>query len=181
MFPVYGGKCLSHKAVHNWVEKFSQGCSKVTDDAWSGRCVEIATEATVQRVGELIWADRRITIGSVATALGCSHGLAYSIMDDHLEFRKVCSWWVPRELKDRDKINWMSLSLHHLLMVCRWRKFAINEKFKVTASARKVMLTVFWESQRVLLAHFQKCGENVNSASYCEVLLKLPDAIRSNA
>jgi hypothetical protein len=23
-FPVYGGKCLSCKAVHNWVEKFSQ-------------------------------------------------------------------------------------------------------------------------------------------------------------
>jgi hypothetical protein len=21
MFPVYGGKCLLHKAVHNWVEK----------------------------------------------------------------------------------------------------------------------------------------------------------------
>jgi hypothetical protein len=21
MFPVYGGKCLSRKAVHNWVEK----------------------------------------------------------------------------------------------------------------------------------------------------------------
>jgi hypothetical protein len=25
IFPVYGGKCLSRKAVHNWVEKFSQG------------------------------------------------------------------------------------------------------------------------------------------------------------
>jgi tRNA G26 N,N-dimethylase Trm1 len=23
MFPVYGGNFLSHKAVHNWVEKFS--------------------------------------------------------------------------------------------------------------------------------------------------------------
>jgi hypothetical protein len=33
MFPVYGGKCLLHKVVHNWVQKFSQGCSKVTDDA----------------------------------------------------------------------------------------------------------------------------------------------------
>jgi hypothetical protein len=32
MFPVYGGKCLSCKAVHNWVEKLSQGCSKVADD-----------------------------------------------------------------------------------------------------------------------------------------------------
>jgi hypothetical protein len=32
MFPVYGGKCLSHKAVHNWVQKFSQGRPKVADD-----------------------------------------------------------------------------------------------------------------------------------------------------
>jgi hypothetical protein len=33
MFPVYGGKCLSRKAVRNWVEKFSQGHSKVADNA----------------------------------------------------------------------------------------------------------------------------------------------------
>jgi hypothetical protein len=32
MFPVYGGKCLSRKIVHNWVEKFSQGYSKVAPD-----------------------------------------------------------------------------------------------------------------------------------------------------
>jgi hypothetical protein len=31
------------------------------------------------------------------------------------------------------------------------------------------MFTVFWDSQGILLAHFQKRGENVNSASYCEV------------
>jgi hypothetical protein len=41
-------------------------------------------------------------------------------------------------------------------------------QFKVTSkpSAGKVMLTVFWDSQGVLLAHFQKRGANVNSASY---------------
>jgi transposase len=54
MFPVYGGKCLSHKTVHNWVEKFLQECLKVTDNARPGRPVEIATEATVQRVEESI-------------------------------------------------------------------------------------------------------------------------------
>jgi hypothetical protein len=53
-----------------------------------------------------------------------------------------------------------------------------TRKFKVMPSARKVMLTVFWDSQGVLLAHFQKHDENVNSASYCEVLLKLRDATR---
>jgi hypothetical protein len=47
IFPVYGGKCLLPKAIHNWVEKFAQGCSKVADDVRPGRPVEIATEATV--------------------------------------------------------------------------------------------------------------------------------------
>jgi hypothetical protein len=36
MFPVYGGKYLSRKAVQNRVEKFSQGRSKVADDARQG-------------------------------------------------------------------------------------------------------------------------------------------------
>jgi hypothetical protein len=62
MFPVYGGKCLMCKAVHNWVEKYSQRRSKVTDDAQPGHPVETETETTEQRVEELIQADSRITI-----------------------------------------------------------------------------------------------------------------------
>jgi transposase len=89
MFPVYGGKCLSCKAVHNWVKKLCHGRSKAADDAQPSHPVEIATQATVQWVEELIQIDRRITIDSVATALRCSHGLAYSIMHDHLKFQKV--------------------------------------------------------------------------------------------
>jgi transposase len=50
MFPVYVGKCLSRKAIHNWIEKFPQGRSKVADDARPGRPVEIATQSIVQRV-----------------------------------------------------------------------------------------------------------------------------------
>jgi transposase len=91
MFPVYGWKCLSCKAAHNWVKKFSEGHSKVSDDAQAGCPVEIVTEATVQQMEELIRADRRITIVSAATALGCSHGLAYSIMHVRLKFQKVCT------------------------------------------------------------------------------------------
>jgi hypothetical protein len=53
-----------------------------------------------------------------------------------------------------------------------------TKKFKVTPSTGKLILTVFSDSQGVLLAHFQRRGENVNSASYCEVLLKFhPEAI----
>jgi hypothetical protein len=50
MLPVHCGKCSSRKAVHNWVEKCSQGRSKVADDGRPGDPVEIMTEATVLRV-----------------------------------------------------------------------------------------------------------------------------------
>jgi hypothetical protein len=44
--------------------------------------LNIATEATVQRMEELTRTDRKIIMDSVATALGCFHGLAYSVMLD---------------------------------------------------------------------------------------------------
>jgi hypothetical protein len=47
MFLVYGRKCLSCKAVHNWVKKFSQGCLKVADDA---QPVAEVAETTVKRL-----------------------------------------------------------------------------------------------------------------------------------
>jgi hypothetical protein len=110
MFPVYGGKCFCH------VKQFTAGLRnlKVADDARPSHPVEIAAETTVLQVEELIFADRRIMIDSVATALGCCHGLAYSIMRDHLKFWNVCTRWVPRELKDGERMNQMDLSLQHV-------------------------------------------------------------------
>jgi hypothetical protein len=46
MFPLYGGKCLSHKAVHKCVEKSSQSLSKFANDARPGADV---AETTVRR------------------------------------------------------------------------------------------------------------------------------------
>jgi transposase len=94
-FPVYGGKYLSRMAVHSWVKKLPQGRSKVADDARAGRPVEIATEATVQRAREFIRADRSRTIDSVATTLGCPHGLSYSIMHDRRSFGKCAHGGCP--------------------------------------------------------------------------------------
>jgi hypothetical protein len=36
IFPFYGGKFSSSKTVHNWVKEFSEGRSKVADDARKG-------------------------------------------------------------------------------------------------------------------------------------------------
>jgi hypothetical protein len=45
MLAVYCGKCLLHKVVQNWAEKFSQELSKVANDARPG--AEVA-ETTVK-------------------------------------------------------------------------------------------------------------------------------------
>jgi hypothetical protein len=69
MFPVYGEKCLSHKAVHNWVEKFSQGRSKVADYARQG--AEVA-ETT----------DKKTSILRVSTHWYCGGSSVTVLLDD---------------------------------------------------------------------------------------------------
>jgi histone-lysine N-methyltransferase SETMAR len=46
----------------------------------------------------------------------------------------------------------------------------VKKKFKSQPSARKVMLTVFWDSQGVLLEHDLERGTTVNSVGYSEML-----------
>jgi histone-lysine N-methyltransferase SETMAR len=88
-----------------------------------------------------------------------------------------------------DMLNWIVTGdesrVHHYQpeskrasMQWKYPSLPLTKKFKDTPSTRKVMLAVFWDSEGVLLARFQKRGENMNSASRCEVLLKLWDAIR---
>ena len=79
MLPMYGEHCLSRQAVHNWVQKFSEGRTSIEEEHRVGRPVEIAMPATLQRVEDIIQADRRVTIDAVATAVGCSHKCLYVI------------------------------------------------------------------------------------------------------
>jgi hypothetical protein len=148
--------------------------AQVADDARPCRPVEIATEATVQRVEELIRADTRITIDSVATALGCSHGLAYSIMHDLLKFWKVCALWVPRELKHREKMNRMGLSLQHLLRYTDRedmlnRTVAGDESWvshyrpqSKRASKTEYLYNVMSTSHLMKLSCFENCCRNIH-------------------
>jgi hypothetical protein len=41
----------------------------------------------------------------------------------------------------------------------------------------RLCLSCFWILRQYLLTHFLKCDENVNSTSYCEVLLTLQASI----
>jgi hypothetical protein len=75
-------------------------------------------------------------------------------------------------LPTRIKVCFNAMETSHLTFNHKARSLILRHQLG------KVMFNVFWNSLGVLLTHFQKSGENVNSASYGEVLLKLRDAIR---
>jgi len=54
-----------------------------------------------------------------------------------------------------------------------------RKKFKQTFSTRKIMCTVFWDRQDVLLVEFLPQGTTINSALYCETLKKLRRKIQN--
>jgi hypothetical protein len=84
MFPVYGRKCLSRKAVHNWVQKSSQGRSKVADDARPEaemaettvkrllRCGFRRTGKAMRQVYQCLWRIcRKINVFSLGSNITC--------------------------------------------------------------------------------------------------------------
>jgi len=59
------------------------------------------------------------------------------------------------------------------------REVGVHLWFKQTISTRKIMCTVFWNRQGVLLVEFLPQGTKINSAVYCETLKKLRHAIQN--
>ncbi|GBN51069.1 Mariner Mos1 transposase [Araneus ventricosus] len=52
-------------------------------------------------------------------------------------------------------------------------------KARQTLSARKLMVTVFWDAQGILLIEFMTRGTAINSEDYCRTLKKLKRAIQN--
>jgi len=68
MLPMYGERCLSCQAVHNCVQKFSEGRTSIEGEHRASWPLEIATPETLLRIKD-IRAERRVTVDIVATAI----------------------------------------------------------------------------------------------------------------
>lgn len=53
------------------------------------------------------------------------------------------------------------------------------KKFKTTISGKKVMASVFWDSQGIILIEYLPQGQTINADRYCETLRKLRRAIQN--
>jgi hypothetical protein len=138
-------------------------------------------------VEELIQRDRYVIV-DVTTEVVIGHASAHKLIHDILQYRKVSSRWMPRQLTQDHKAQRMGTSLQHLLryemegnvillrigdeswvhhftktkaasMAWKHTTSLIRKKFKTTPSTEKVLLTVFWDAEGVLLLDFLEQGK----------------------
>jgi len=70
MQPIYSEHCLSRQAVHNWVQKFSEGRTSIEDELRADQLVEIAMPETLQRIEDIIRTERRVTVDAFSHLFG---------------------------------------------------------------------------------------------------------------
>lgn len=95
---VYGDDSLKKTAVYEWFSRFKDGQESLEDESRSGRPSTSRNEGMVERVKQLIRADRRMTIDELAQEMGISHGSIHAILSDDLKMKRVSAKFVPRLL-----------------------------------------------------------------------------------
>jgi len=78
--------------------KLKNGHTSVTHEDGTGRPSTATTDDNIESVRDRVLLDRRLTIDEVANCLQISHGSAYEIIHNTLDFHKVCAKWIPKQL-----------------------------------------------------------------------------------
>jgi len=93
-----GDTSPSMATVRYWFNEFKRGRTFVFDEERPGRPADVITEEIIQKVHDMILADRRTNVREVAEAISVSTGTANNILRDKLATKKLSARWVPRLL-----------------------------------------------------------------------------------
>jgi hypothetical protein len=179
---------------------FKEGRESVDDNARVGRGSTSRADENIQRVYDLVMADRRIITRMIAEKLGISNYSVQTILKEDLNMRKVCAKTVPKVLTGDQKQgrvdccnDWIESAQdpHFRERVITVGKAWIyeydleinrqNEEWKhpgspCTKKARKsrskikTMLIVLFDIRGVVHHEYVPAGQTVNAKLYVEVL-----------
>jgi hypothetical protein len=111
---VYGENVMTDGMVRKWVRMFNEGRENLHDEARSGR-PSLVNDDLVRKVDEKVRDDRRFTISALSLQFPeISRTLLYEIVTYHLDYRKLCSRWVPKMLRDEHKDKRLASALTFL-------------------------------------------------------------------
>lgn len=191
----FGPNVVSERTTRDWFKRFKEGDADFQDKPRSGRPSTFDDERLLQ----LLNADPRRTTRELAEDFGCHH----STIHDHLHaLGKIVKqgMWVPHDLTDNDRKRRIDTctTLLSYRRTTGWLDSIItgDEKWvlyvniarrhswvssgepaatqpKIERHQRKVMLSVWWDVQGVVMFELLPRNVNVTAAFYCEQLQRL--------
>ncbi|GFY27883.1 histone-lysine N-methyltransferase SETMAR [Trichonephila clavipes] len=111
---VYGENIMSDGMGRKWLRVFKDGRTNIHDEERSGR-PSVITDELIQKVDCKVKENRRFTISSLAEMFpAVSRSVLYEIVSERLNYRKLCSRWVPKMLTDEHKTKRLGSALSFL-------------------------------------------------------------------
>ena len=94
---------ISMCTVFRWVKAFKAGKCSVEDDTRPGRPKTYVIKANIAAVKIVVKQDAWLSVKDIASCTGISEGSVQTILKKCLDWRKVCSRWVPHLLTEEQK------------------------------------------------------------------------------
>jgi len=95
---VYGDECPSRTQVFEWFKRFKEGREEIGDDQGPGRPITLKTDANIEKVGETVRQNHRLSIRADAELINTDRETFRQILHNNFNMKKVCSRMVPRLL-----------------------------------------------------------------------------------
>ncbi|GFU50562.1 histone-lysine N-methyltransferase SETMAR [Trichonephila clavipes] len=190
MVTLYGEKCVSDKSVRKWSARFRAGRESVDDDQRPGQANTVITSDLIDKVDDLVRRDRLVTLRMLALKV-CAAWVPKQLTDQQKELRMALEvQHLFRYQKDPAFMKWIvtgdeSWCRHYEPEIKRysmqWKHVSSPppKKFRATKSAGKVLLTVFFDVQGLLLVEFLEHRKSINSDVCCETLRCLRGSIKN--
>jgi len=99
----YGGECLSRTLVFEWFRRLKEGREEIGDDQRPSRPSTLKTVAIIEKVGEIVRQNRRLSIREVAELISIDKETVRQLLHNNFNMKKVCSKMVPRLLTPEQK------------------------------------------------------------------------------
>ena len=93
---VYKEETMSRACAFEWHKRFREGREECEDYQRSGRPATKRTDSNIDRVKQLVHADRQLTVRMICDELSIGRDAVWKTLSENLKMRKLCAKMVPK-------------------------------------------------------------------------------------
>lgn len=106
----YPGSAPSKSTIKKWMATFKSGNMSIQDGDRTGRTNIVVIQENIDKIHKIVLDDRKVKIREIAAIVKISTGSVWTILNDHLQMKKLSARWVPRSLTLEQKAKRVTYS-----------------------------------------------------------------------